>query len=335
MAAEAAIPARGGWVKLWRALLDKAIWLRSTPQQKAILITLLLLANHEGKQWDWQGQKFAIQPGQFVTSEEAIRSRCGEGISRQNVRTALERFERLGFLTKQTTKNGTLITIVNWQLYQGEYREADEVSGLNEFGESPRPNQAPNQGSNQEGNQAPNQAITGIYQENPSEANQAPNQETNSELTKDLTSNKKSKEVKEVSLSSPTAKTASKTSKRSRKADTDPRVKPTIAYFCERFLESTGMPYVVDWGKDGALIKGLPPEYTTEILCQLIDRFFAEKDRWVWEEAGPTIGVFKTRLPQLVAKHGLKKGGAACRETEDAEAIIARLYQQTGQKPAL
>lgn len=44
---------------------------------------------------------------------------CGEGVTIQNVRTALERFEKLGFLTSISTKTGRLITIVNWEKYQG------------------------------------------------------------------------------------------------------------------------------------------------------------------------------------------------------------------------
>ena len=44
---------------------------------------------------------------------------CGEGVTIQNVRTALDRFEKLGFLTNISTKTGRLITIVNWEKYQG------------------------------------------------------------------------------------------------------------------------------------------------------------------------------------------------------------------------
>ena len=36
----------------------------------------------------------------------------------QNVRTGIDRFEKLGFLTREVTNRGSLITIVNWQKYQ-------------------------------------------------------------------------------------------------------------------------------------------------------------------------------------------------------------------------
>ena len=107
-----------GWIKLHRCLLDKAIWKCTTMEQKTILVVLLLLASHAEKQWMWKGQKFEIAPGQFVTSLESISSACGKGVSVQNVRTALKLFEKLEFLTNESTKQGRLITITNWARYQ-------------------------------------------------------------------------------------------------------------------------------------------------------------------------------------------------------------------------
>ncbi len=109
-----------GWIKLYRQLLNKAIWQCSTMEQKVILITLLLMANHEEKEWEWQGEKFKCKPGQFITSLKSIAEKAGPGISLQNVRTALSKFEKYEFLTNQSTKTGRLITIVNWELYQSQ-----------------------------------------------------------------------------------------------------------------------------------------------------------------------------------------------------------------------
>ena len=107
-----------GWITLHRKLLDKPIWHESTPEQKVILITLMLMANHKEKQWEWQGRPYKAKPGQFVTSINSIVERCGKGVSAQNVRTALKRFEKYEFLTNQSTKQNRLITIVNWGFYQ-------------------------------------------------------------------------------------------------------------------------------------------------------------------------------------------------------------------------
>ncbi|ENQ2429800.1 TPA_asm: DNA replication protein DnaD [Listeria monocytogenes] len=107
-----------GWVKLHRDLKEKPIWRSSTPEQKTILVTLLMMANHKENEWEWMGKPFKAKPGEFVTSIKSITEECGKGISSQNVRTALKRFENYGFLTKESTKVNTLINIVNWGVYQ-------------------------------------------------------------------------------------------------------------------------------------------------------------------------------------------------------------------------
>lgn len=119
-----------GWVKLHRELLDKPIWEASTPEQKTILITILALANHKEREWEWRGQKFKARAGQFVTSLPSLVEKSGKGVSVQNVRTALKRFEKLGFLTDESTNQNRLITIVNWGIYQGQESEiTDDLTG--------------------------------------------------------------------------------------------------------------------------------------------------------------------------------------------------------------
>jgi hypothetical protein len=107
-----------GWIKLYRSLMDDPVWTTATAEQKAVLVTVLLLASHESRQWAWNGRKFEILPGQCVTSLASIASRAG--VSIQSVRSALARFEKLDFLTSEATKTGRLISIRNWSVYQGE-----------------------------------------------------------------------------------------------------------------------------------------------------------------------------------------------------------------------
>ena len=128
-----------GWIKLYRCLMDKPIWLNSTPEQKVILITILMLASHVDKEWEWQGNKFTIKPGQFVTSLPKLAEKCGEGISIQNVRTALKRFKKLEFLTDESTATGRLITVENWGIYQGKDDEpnSDDNSQLTDSQQTP------------------------------------------------------------------------------------------------------------------------------------------------------------------------------------------------------
>ena len=107
-----------GWIKLHRQLKSKPIWQCSTPEQKTILITLLMMANHEENEWEWQGERYQVQPGQFITSLKSIAENAGIGISIQNIRTALAKFEKYDFLTNKSTNKNRLITITNWEVYQ-------------------------------------------------------------------------------------------------------------------------------------------------------------------------------------------------------------------------
>ena len=111
---------RIGWLKLYRELLDKPIWKNSSAEHKSILITLLLMANHEENKWEWQNIPFSVKPGQFITSLENIALEAGIGVSVQNVRSGIKRFESLSFLTNQSTNSGRLITILNWDSYQSK-----------------------------------------------------------------------------------------------------------------------------------------------------------------------------------------------------------------------
>ena len=97
-----------GYINLHRKLIEKPIWTGSTPEQKVILITLMMMANFKEKEWEWKGEKFKAKPGQFVASLDSIVKNCGKGISIKNVRTALERFEKLGFLANESTPSAGL-----------------------------------------------------------------------------------------------------------------------------------------------------------------------------------------------------------------------------------
>lgn len=107
-----------GYTSLHRELFDKPIWLNSTPEQKCLIPVLISLANHTEKEWEFDGALINIERGQFITSLDKLAKKCGKGVSIQNVRTALKRFEKLGFLTSKPTNKCRLITICNYSKYQ-------------------------------------------------------------------------------------------------------------------------------------------------------------------------------------------------------------------------
>ena len=131
-----------GWIKLYRELIDKPIWINSTPEQNRILITLLCMANHKPGTWIWKGEQKSVNAGQFITSVQSIIDKCKcKNITRQKVRTALKNFEKYGFLTTETDNQSTLITIVNWQYYQEKKAENNQQINQQLTNEQPTANQ--------------------------------------------------------------------------------------------------------------------------------------------------------------------------------------------------
>lgn len=130
-----------GWIKLHRKLILKPIWKNSTPEQKALLISILLKANHEEKEWDWGGNKFKAKKGEFVTSAQSLCNAAGKGVSRQNVRTAIARFKKMDFLTIKSTKHGMLISVTNWDTYQAKAEEPNHTPNQGVTKDQPRGNQ--------------------------------------------------------------------------------------------------------------------------------------------------------------------------------------------------
>ena len=117
-----------GYIKLYRTLQDSTVWNASNSVQRDILINILLSANYTSKSWMWKGVRYTCEAGQLITSVESLRKMAWKTTTTRNVRTALAKFEKLGFLTIETTKSATLITIVNWAFWQGEMCENDKAS---------------------------------------------------------------------------------------------------------------------------------------------------------------------------------------------------------------
>lgn len=121
--------ADNGFVCLWRNMLYDPVWYNSTPEQKVLLITLLLMVCWKEQEYDVYGEKLTLKPGQIVTSVAEIKKLTGKHVSTKNIRTGIDRFQKMNFLAKETTKRGTLITIVNWRKYQDRNFESGKESG--------------------------------------------------------------------------------------------------------------------------------------------------------------------------------------------------------------
>ena len=133
--------AEGNWIKLYRKMIDDPAFVNSTPAQVKVLLTVMFLAAWTPKKWDVLGHEFTIQPGEAFISTRDLADRAGDGVSREIVRKALVRFEKLGFWTLKRTRKGTLIHIVNWRKYQ--LYEGNENPRVNPSGTHGEPTENP------------------------------------------------------------------------------------------------------------------------------------------------------------------------------------------------
>jgi hypothetical protein len=81
----------------------------------------------------------------------------------------------------------------------------------------------------------------------------------------------------------------------------DDRVKPFLSWYAEEYERRIGAPYAVNWGKDGKLIKELPPAFDLPRLKDLAVRFFESPDPWVRQNGGFTVGVFISQINKLTS----------------------------------
>ncbi len=117
------------WVKLHRKFLHWE-WYDDI-NTKTIFLHLLLTANYEDKKW----RGFVIRRGQRIVGSLALANEVR--LSRQKVRTALERLKSTNEITTKSTNEYTIITIVKYEEYQSA--EAEVTSEITN--EQPAPNQ--------------------------------------------------------------------------------------------------------------------------------------------------------------------------------------------------
>lgn len=107
-----------GWIKLHRQSVDNPLY-HSEPFDKWHAWTdLLLMVNHEQKQFISKGQLITLEPGQMVTSAAILAERWQW--STNKVRRYFRLLVGTGMCNIVGTPNGTTITVVNWAKYQSE-----------------------------------------------------------------------------------------------------------------------------------------------------------------------------------------------------------------------
>ena len=118
-----------GWLKLHRKITDSNMYKSLNAAQRDVMMQCLILANHEPNKWEWKGQIFTCQPGQFITSLESLKARCANDVTTKMVRTALIKLEKWDFLANDGARTGRVITVMNWHTYQVDQEAEGKPSG--------------------------------------------------------------------------------------------------------------------------------------------------------------------------------------------------------------
>jgi len=113
-----------GWLRLWRKLLTKRIWIETNPTEKTVMFTLLLMVNSEPVEASWNGKEKILKAGSMIANLEDIMYIAKSGLTQDELEKTLDKFESpLEFLKQEKEKlsddpHKRLITILNWRQYQ-------------------------------------------------------------------------------------------------------------------------------------------------------------------------------------------------------------------------
>ena len=114
---------KNGWVKSYRRTLDNPIVCRDA-EHLAVWMYLLLEATHADKDDYFRGQRITLKPGQLITGRNKIANHFNMHPSK--VQRVLRKFEIEQQIKQQTSNVSRLITILNWEDYQGDEQPCEQ-----------------------------------------------------------------------------------------------------------------------------------------------------------------------------------------------------------------
>lgn len=110
-----------GYIKLFRSLQNWEWYLDSNT--KDVFIHLLINANWE----DYRFMGYEIPRGSLVTSYSSLSRDLR--LSIKSVRTAIKHLKKTGEVTVKVTNKFSIITIENWEKFQGAYEDKGKQNG--------------------------------------------------------------------------------------------------------------------------------------------------------------------------------------------------------------
>lgn len=112
-----------GYIKLYRQILDNPIVCKDA-DYFAVWCYLLLSATHSEMEVMFNGKKNTLKKGQLITGRKSIVKVFN--LSESKVQRILKSFEIEQQIEQQTTPNGRLITVLNWDMYQATEQPSEQ-----------------------------------------------------------------------------------------------------------------------------------------------------------------------------------------------------------------
>lgn len=113
-----------GWICLHRKLLDNPICEKA--DYLAVWVHLLLMANHKETTFIWNNKKQTLKAGQLLTGRKRLSKKTG--VAESQVYKILKYLELEQQIEQQKTTKYTIITIVNWGMYQEKEQQKEQQS---------------------------------------------------------------------------------------------------------------------------------------------------------------------------------------------------------------
>lgn len=105
-----------GWISVHRKIVNNWVWDDKPFSYGQAWIHLLLSANHKDKEIVFEGRVLMVKQGSFITS--ILKLSDVFGWNRKKTSRFLDLLEKQKMVTTDRTRHGTMISIVNYSLFQ-------------------------------------------------------------------------------------------------------------------------------------------------------------------------------------------------------------------------
>ena len=113
-----------GWIKLHRQIIENEFYFSERFTKSQAWIDLLLLANHKNHTLFIRGNEINLKRGQLCYSQRTLAQLWGW--NERTVKKFLNLLKKREMIHYKSTKVTTVITILNWDLYQSSTEQNTE-----------------------------------------------------------------------------------------------------------------------------------------------------------------------------------------------------------------